>query len=158
MEYNIRPALPKDEESIAALLPSLAGFKVPDNRNPDDLWQGDAKLLAQALAGTVVNSHVIVAEDPSGHAVGVSLYSIKPELLSGASSVHLEALAVHHAHMRQGLGKKLIEATQKAALSKGANCMSLHVFSNNTRARALYQQCGFDEELIRCYMPLTLQS
>jgi len=155
MPYSIRPALSKDETALHALLPLLADFDVPQGRHPEDLWLGDAKMLVKALTGVAKDSHIIVAADDNDAPVGVSMYTLKPEMLSGNLSAHLEALAVDKNHMRQGLGKKLIDATCDAATALGATCMSLHVFSNNKRARALYQSCGFDEEVIRCYKPLT---
>jgi len=158
MEHLIRPANLKDEAALHALLPLLADFEVPANRQPEDLWLGDAKMLVKALTGVATDSHILVAVDNNDLPVGVSLYTLKPEMLSGELSVHLEALAVDKNHMRQGLGKKLIDATSEAAIKDGATCMSLHVFSNNKRARALYQSCGFSEELIRCYKPLLASS
>jgi len=152
--YTIRSAHLGDEQAINVLLPRLKDFAVPEHRNPDDLWRGDAELLLKALKGDAPDSHVIVAVDTEDKPVGVSLYTIKPELLSGAVSVHLEALAIAENHQRQGLAQRLIETTGVQAKEKGATCMSLHVFSNNERARALYKHCNFDEELIRCYKPL----
>lgn len=154
MQYSIRTATQQDSETLNEILPRLADFEVPAVRNPKDLWMGDARLMAKVLAGEVKNSHVVVAVDTDDTAVGVAIYTIKPELLSGDTSAHLEVLAVHEDHTRNGLGKKLIDTCSAEARQKGANCMSLHVFSNNTRARALYQSTGFDEELIRCYKPI----
>lgn len=110
--------------------------------------------MNKALAGSARDSHVLVAADKSDKAVALAMYTIKPELLSGVTSAHLEALAVHPDHVRQGLAKKLIDTCSADAKQKGATCMSLHVFNNNTRARALYKACGFDEELIRCFKTL----
>lgn len=154
MPYKIRPAAPADEAPIMALLPRLADFDVPHNRDAKDLWFGDSQLMKKSLAGQTDNTFVLVAADEEDTAIAVAMYTIKPELLSGAQSAHLEALAVNQDHARQGLAKQLIKICSDEALQKGATCMSLHVFANNNRARALYKSVGFDEELIRCYMPL----
>ncbi len=154
MQYSIRSAKQTDLSALNLILPRLADFDVPEIRNPKDLWSGDAKLMEKALTGEADNTFVIVAADPDDVAVGVAMYTIKPELLSGDTSAHLEVLAVHEEHSRQGLGKKLIDATSADATGKGATCMSLHVFSNNARAREVYKATGFDEELIRCFKPL----
>jgi len=154
MTYTIRAASKSDEAALSDLMPRLADFDVPSVRNPKDLWFGDSQLMNKVLAGNAENSHVLVAADTDDKPVALAMYTIKPELLSGASSAHLEAIAVHSDHARQGLGKKLIDASSAEAKQKGATCMSLHVFGNNTRARALYEACGFDEELIRCFKTL----
>ena len=154
MQYSIRSAEQSDLSALNLILPRLADFDVPTCRTPEDLWSGDAKLMAKVLAGEADNTYVIVAADADNVAVGVAMYTIKPELLSGATSAHLEVLAVHEEHTRQGLGKKLIDATAAEATRKGATCMSLHVFANNARAREVYKATGFDEELIRCFKSL----
>ena len=154
MPPTIRTATPEDENALLELLPRLADFDVPAVRDPKDLWFGDSLLMQKVLAGEADNSHVLVAADSDNKAIALAMYPIKPELLSSVSSAHLEALAVHPEHLRQGLAKKLIDVCATQSKQKGAECMSLHVFGNNTRARALYKICGFDEELIRCYKPL----
>ena len=156
MHYSLRSAKPDDTPALRDLLPRLAGFDVPKCRQPDDLWQGDARLMEKVLSGGANNSHVIVAADASDTPVGMAMYTIKPELLSGECSGHLEALVVHENHLRAGLGKRLIESVETDAAQHGATGLSLHVFSNNTRARSLYEACGFDEEIVRCYKPLAL--
>jgi len=154
MPDTIRAATPEDEAALLELMPRLADFEVPAVRDSKDLWFGDSRLMQKVLAGTAENSHVLVATDAENKAIAIAMYTIKPELLSSATSAHLEALAVHPQHLRQGLAKKLIDVCTTECRQKGAECMSLHVFGNNTRARALYKACGFDEELIRCYKPL----
>jgi len=155
MPYTIRSATQNDEAALLQLLPRLADFEVPNERDPKDLWFGDAELMKKALAGLVEASHVHVAADEQNNMpVALAMFSIRPEALSGATSAHLEAIAVHPDHARQGLAKKLIDVCSDDAKLKGATCMSLNVFANNSRARALYKVCGFDEELIRCYKPL----
>ena len=79
---------------------------------------------------------------------------MRSELLSGEPSAHLEVLVVNPDARRQGIGKRLIEATETAAKALGATSLTLHVFANNKRARSLYQACEFKEELLRCYKPI----
>lgn len=136
------------------LLPMLADFEVPDGRNPRDLWFEDSELMKKVLAGNNKNTKILVATNTVDDAIAIAMYTIKPELLSHSPSAHLEAIAVHPDHARNGIAKKLIDACSDGARQHGATCMSLHVFSNNTSARSLYEHCGFDEEIIRCYKTL----
>lgn len=154
MSYTIRTSLASDEEALMRLLPRLADFQVPEGRNPRDLWFEDSELMKKALAGKTQNTQVLVATDSSQNVIAIAMYTIKPELLSHSPSAHLEAIAVDPDHARQGIAKKLIDACSDGASKLGATCMSLHVFANNTRARSLYEHCGFDEEIIRCYKNL----
>jgi ribosomal protein S18 acetylase RimI-like enzyme len=49
----------------------------------------------------------------------------------------------------QGVGQKLMEAALAAADAKGLKRVQLHVFTTNTRAKALYEKMGFVEEGLR---------
>jgi len=154
MNYQFRNATQSDEEALMKMLPRLADFDVPAGRDSKDLWQGDAALMQKALKGETDKSFVIVAESSNATIAGVAIYTLRPELLSSEPSAHLEVLVVHEQHTRQGLGKQLIELTETDAATKGAKSLTLHVFGNNKRARALYEHCGFNEELLRCYKPI----
>ena len=154
MNYNIRAAIADDKTQAMALLPELADFTVPDYRNPDHLWQGDAKLLEQFFSGSTPDTEALVAVDADANLHGIAIYTMRSEMLSGESSAHLEVLAVGPNSRRSGIGQALINATEAAASARGAKSLTLHVFANNTRARAVYQSSGFTEELLRCYKAL----
>jgi len=154
MSFTIRNASSQDAEAMLALLPLLATFEVPAGRNPDDLWMGDREMLESWLAADAPDTFVQVAVDSDDAVVGLAMTTLREEMLSHAPSAHLEVLAVSDTIRRQGLGQSLIEHAQTEAKARGALSMTLHVFANNTRARGLYKKMGFDEELLRCYMPL----
>jgi len=154
MSFVIRDATTEDADAMNALLPLLATFEVPAGRNPDDLWMGDRAMLESWLKGEAPNTFTLVAVNDADTVVGVSIVTMREEMLSHDPSCHLEVLAVSDTVQRQGLGQRLIEASEKEAKVRGATSMTLHVFNNNTKARGAYKKCGFDEELIRCYKPI----
>ena len=145
---QIRPAETDDEAAIIALLPQLADFEVPENRNPDDLWQGDAAMVSAVLAGSKPDTflEVAVANDKL---LGVIMVTMREELMSHAPSAHLEAIVVHADARGTGLGRKLLAESEARAKAGGAQSLSLHVFARNERALTLYKAEGFDPELIR---------
>ena len=147
-EATIRPAMESDREGLLALIPSLADFDLPPTRNPDHLWQSDAKLVEKHLDGASDKTILLVA-DVDGDVAGLALTTLRPELLSEEPSAHLEALAVSEKARGLGLGRKLLQASNESAKEKGAETMTLHVFARNTRARGLYESEGFDGELMR---------
>ncbi len=144
----VRAATPTDIDGILELMPRLAMFELPDERDPKDLWRHDAEMAKRWAAGDAPNCRVHVA-DAEGRIVGLAMVTLRPELLSEAPSAHLEALAVEDGFEGQGLGRQLIEAAETGALAGGAASMTLHVFARNERARALYERSGFDGELLR---------
>lgn len=149
MSYQIRAARAAEAERILELLPRLAAFSIPERRTPEHLWQGDAELLLQWARGGAPQCLVLVATAGDEAILGVAMASLREELLSHAPSVHLEVLAVRGDAEGRGIGKALVSAIEQAARERGATSMTLHVFATNHRARAVYEQLGYDGELLR---------
>ncbi|MEO0615368.1 MAG: GNAT family N-acetyltransferase [Pseudomonadota bacterium] len=152
---TIRVARTDDGPALLDLMPGLADFPVPNDRNPDDLWRGDAKVLAQHLDGSRDDTLVLVAADEQDRPLGLALVTLRAELLSGAPSAHLEAIVIGPDARGQGAGRSLLEAVEHAAADRGARSITLHAFRKNERARKLYESAGYDAELIRYMKPLT---
>jgi len=148
MNFTIQPACAADADAVLELIPRLADFSVPVNRNPEDLWRGDAEVFRAWVAGERPDVEVLVAR-VEGKTVGVSMFSFRKEMLSGEPSAHLETLAISKDVEGYGIAKALMHDTEKLVIAKGARSITLHVFANNTRARALYERQGFDGELLR---------
>ena len=62
----------------------------------------------------------------------------------------MEVLAVSEQAEGNGVASRLLEMAEAETRKQQAFSLSLNVFSNNERARSLYQKFGFDEEMIRC--------
>jgi len=139
-DHEIRPAGLNDCDAIAKMLPELAAFDVPEGRNSSDLWEGDLATLHRWRDGQEPKVMVHVAQSESGAIEGFTMVRLREELMSHEPSSHLEAIVVAETARGTGLGKPK---------SAGALTMTLHVFGNNTRARAVYRKVGYDEELIR---------
>jgi len=148
MNTTIRPAGLDDVQAIADLLPELASFDVPERRNPKDLWQGDLATLHRWVAGREPNCMVHVAQSSTG-ITGFTIVSLREELLSHEPSAHLEAIVVAPSARGTGLGRALLDNAETIAKGQGALSITLHVFGNNTTARAVYRNQGYEEELIR---------
>jgi len=149
LSHLVREAREADVAAIQGLLPRLASFPIPSRREPEHLWRGDEALLLSWARGEVPTCLVHVAEDESGSIVGVTIVSLRGELLSGDPSAHLEVLAVSQGSEGRGIGTSLMAAAEAAAIERGATSMTLHVFASNERARLLYERLGYDGELMR---------
>lgn len=166
---TIRAAHPAELDALAALLPRLADFDVPQGRDPEDLWRGDLALLEAWARGTRDDLHVLAATLPApveGDAAaaaaaadsglpdgeilaGLAMIRLTPEPLSGAAAAHLDVLAVARRSEGRGVGLQLIRAAEAAAVARGATCMTLHVIDSNGRARRLYERAGYQAEVVR---------
>ena len=87
MTSSIRPATASDVDAMLALFPRLAAFPIPSERQPEDLWRGDAELLRRWAAGEAPQCLVLVAVDDADTVVGVALTQLREELIS-----HIPAL------------------------------------------------------------------
>ena len=152
MEHNIcyRSAQQSDLDSILQLLPHLSDFELPLRRVARHLWEGDAALLTSVLEQRSAVTFADVAVDSVGRIQGVIMVTLREELLSHAPSAHLETIVVAPAARGRGIGRSLLARAEYRAQELGAQSLTLHVFSNNRRARRLYQRGGYEEELLRC--------
>ncbi len=149
MQYEIRSATAADGDAMLALMPRLAEFDIPDSRDPEHLYRDDAALLREWIAGNTVDCLVQVSESVDGAILGLSLVRLRPEALSHEPSSHLEAIAVAKEAEGKGVAKALLAAAEGEAMLQGAQTMTLHVISTNTRARRFYERSGYDGEMIR---------
>ena len=152
-KVQIRNALPADGDAMLAMMPRLADFEVPAHRKAEDLWAGDAAMLRRWLAGDADQCLVQVAV-LADEIVGFTLTSLRPDPLSHEPSAHLEAIAVAPGSEGLGAGKALLQAAEDNARQHGAGAMTLHVISSNRRARAIYEHCGYRDEMLRYIKPL----
>ena len=123
--FTMRNAIRKDLPRILALLPLLADFNIPKNRNADDLWSADARLAADILSDKAASAFIDVAEDSDGDIAGVIMVSLREELLSHAPSAHLEAIVVSPNARGRGLGKRLMQHCEQRVRAMGARSLSL---------------------------------
>ena len=149
MRFTIREARPGDAEAIRELLPRLSSFRVPPRRDPEELWRGDERILDGWLAGSEPDCRIRVAVDGDESLVGAVMLRLRPELLSGRPSAHLEVVVLAERAEGHGVGKALMEEAERVAREHGALTLTLTVFAVNTRARRLYEAMGYDGELIR---------
>jgi ribosomal protein S18 acetylase RimI-like enzyme len=150
-DIRIRSARASDRAALVALLPQLADFDIPIQREPSHLWESDAELLEAVLTGEAPKSFVDVAEtlDRVPQIIGFVLVSMRDEMLSHRPSAHLEAIVVRPDARGRGFGRQLMVHTEQEVRRRGAESLTLHVFSQNHRALSLYEARGFDSELIR---------
>lgn len=148
--FDIRRAAAGDRDAMLALLPRLASFDLPDRRRPQDLWQGDEKLMRKALDGQAPECYIQVAIEGGSDLLGLAMYTLRAEILTHEPSAHLETLVVSEHAQGRGVGSALLRSAETHAFELGARSMSLHVFGVNDRARAVYARAGYDGELIRC--------
>jgi len=85
---------------------------------------------------------VLVAEF-AGTVAGYIAIRPPTELEASRHVRHVNGLAVDPALQGRGVGRALLEAAAAEAARRGARRLTLRVLAPNTRARRLYESCGF---------------
>jgi ribosomal protein S18 acetylase RimI-like enzyme len=67
---------------------------------------------------------------------------------------YISDLVVTADYRGQGLGRLLLQRAEDYALSLGATLLSLGVLAENTQARKLYNDYGFQEKQVEMFKPL----
>lgn len=130
---SIRPATPADDADLRRIdvdtwSPAITPAPAPADDSPffSDSSRPDDVLVAEV----------------GGRVAGYALVHQVVDLPSHAHVLEL-GIAVAPDHQGTGLGRALLEAAVESARSRGARKLSLRVLGGNTRARRLYQSCGF---------------
>jgi GNAT superfamily N-acetyltransferase len=125
-----------DEADAAAIAQLLHDF----NSEYEDYTPGVPALterLGELLGENEVT--VLLAGDPP---TGFALFRLRPSLWAKATDAYLEELYVGPAQRRQGIGRRLLEASIETARAAGANHFELTTGETDKEARALYESRG----------------
>ena len=145
---TIRPAVAADEPVLIALTTRLAEFSVPAWRTPREIAEADHRILLDALHHPTDDTAILVAEEPAGAPAGYVFVSTKTDYFTHARHAHVEVLAVDPRIERRGVGRSLLAAAERWAEQRGDPHITLNVFWQNTRARAVYDALGYEPETI----------
>ena len=147
---SIRTAIDTDEPFLIALTIRLAEFPVPPWRTPLEIAEADRQILLAALHHPSADTVILVAEEPPGAPAGYVFVSTKTDYFTHARHAHVEVLAVDPRVERRGVGRALIAAAEQWASSRGDRHITLNVFWQNSRARAMYDALGYQPEIVHC--------
>ncbi len=114
-------------------------------------WEGEyrhfRKLYAEHFeafrAGTAL---IYVAETRAGVMIGqifIQLYSRNKEAADGIHRAYLFSFRIKPSHRSMGLGTYMLRFVEDQLLMRGYTTIRLNVAQDNTRARALYERCGY---------------
>ena len=130
----VRPASRDDSHDIATLLGQL-GYPTDSVAVMTRLGRVEATGLDQ----------VLVAEEQE-QIVGVAALHIIPALIHQQGPLaQITAIVVNEQRLREGIGRKLLEAAEE--LARNAGCYAIELSSNvqRTEAHAFYQTLGYTQ-------------
>ena len=153
LSLAIRPALEADRAAILCLSDRLAAFG-PTTRPASDIAQRERRALEDALAGRPAGSILLVADHENLGLLGVVLLERRRDYFTNDEHGHVSILAVAPQAEGQGVGRALLAAAEDWGRAEGFRRLTLAVFTENLRARELYQRQGWRPELETYYKNL----
>jgi ribosomal protein S18 acetylase RimI-like enzyme len=140
-----------DASDVAAVLGLLAELLDEMERpSTDDLAEAHDRVLAAVRSP---DRHMLLAED-CGAVVGLVSFTTRGTLAHDELSGHIDELIVTTPRRRQGIGALLLGAAAARCRALGCEELEVSTEKTNTRARAFYRRCGFDEEAVLLEMAL----
>jgi len=153
-QLSIRPAVPSDASAIRTLAERLPAFG-PSTRSAAEIVQRERAALAAALSRPTEGSALLVAEHGSRGVVGVVLLDSRRDYFTDEAHGHVAILAVAHDVEGQGVGRALLKAADDWGRGRGFAKLTLAVFTDNRRAKEVYERQGWRQELETWYKPLS---
>jgi ribosomal protein S18 acetylase RimI-like enzyme len=142
----VRPAVLADKPAILALADRLAAFGLT-SRSASEVTTREREALAEALERAPSSSDVLVAGDGQRGVVGVLLMETRTDYFTREAHGHVSILAVAREAEGRGIGGALLDEAERWAARKGFRRLTLSVFTENLRAKALYARHGWEPEL-----------
>ncbi|MCC3160833.1 GNAT family N-acetyltransferase [Hymenobacter sp. 15J16-1T3B] len=144
---HIRPATPADEAFIRAVMPRLVEFGPPAWRDPAQLTATDVAVLLESVRAPTPQRQVLVAER-HGRPLGLLHLTVLTDFYQQQHG-HVADLAVAAEAEGQGIGRALLSYAESWARALGFPWLTLSVFAQNERARAVYERAGFEQDIVK---------
>ena len=138
MEIIIREAQSGDAPVIAAIIRETAD----EDNEPTPVTEAYVKeYIASPGSG-------ILLADAQGHAAGLLIYSIRPDLFHAAPSCLIELLPVRKDMRGRGAGSALVKALLARTAALGCAEVSVSTMPDNAGAIRFYRRHGLTEEAV----------
>ena len=148
-EIHVRLAQADDDAFILSLVERFVEFDLPPWRTRRDCANGIHRDIARHLAEQPAGSFLFVAENDDGELVGFLHLQKSMDFFTQHWNCHISDIAVPKEIDSKGVGRALLEFTDNWAHEHDCHLITLSAFPGNARALALYESCGFGEDLIR---------
>jgi ribosomal protein S18 acetylase RimI-like enzyme len=149
-DMRIRPAAPTDKAFILDLARRLTEFGTVPGRDTTQMVARDRQVLATVLEQPPADTALFIAEDADGNPAGFMHLTTDNDYYSDSTTGHIADVVVVPGADGRGIGSALIAFAEVWARERGFAMLTLNVFTENRRARRLYEKAGFQEEWIRC--------
>lgn len=151
---HIRPAIADDTDFILSLLPRFVAFELPRGRRKRETLAAIRTDIERALREAGPGDHFFIAANGKETRTGFLHLQVQRDFFSGARACHVADLAVVPGQEGHGIGSALLAHAEQWARTHRCKLLTLSVFPDNVRARALYERSGFAFDLLRMAKPV----
>lgn len=134
---SVRAASSADSAAIAGLVGEYWAFEKIDGFDEARVRHSLETLLADEALGTAWIAQV--GERTVGYLVAVYAFSLE----HGGMTAEIDELFLLPGYREAGLGRRLLEAAERAFRDAGCTGVWLEIGSRNTSARRFYERLGF---------------
>jgi ribosomal protein S18 acetylase RimI-like enzyme len=145
----VRRGVPEDREFVLAVAARLAELGPPAWLPPEQIVAREARTLRDNFEQAAPGAALLVAAGADGSRLGFVFLETKEDYFSGESHGHIGMLAVAPAAEGRGVGRLLMDAAERWAQDRGFGKLTLNVFEDNRRARAVYEHLDYRAETVR---------
>ena len=146
---RVREATAADAEFILSLVPRLVEFGPPPWRDPVDMTSTDLRIVADKIATAPEGTAMYIAFSGTGERLGYIHLEPGTDYYHPAERGHVADLVVAPAGEGRGVATALMAEAELWARSRGYTSISLTVFAQNTRAKALYERLGYGPDMTK---------
>lgn len=154
MAIHLRPFSPPDTGFIESLIPRFSEFDLPTWRTRNEIDKASLASLKKAMETPEPGSAIFIAEDEMGKRAGFLHIQIQTDYFNSKKIAYISDIAVDSFFEGQGIGRILLDKAEDWAREQDCSLLTLYVFSDNSRARKVYEKLGFKEEVTKYVKPL----
>jgi ribosomal protein S18 acetylase RimI-like enzyme len=150
MQYRIRLCVTTDREAITGLVKRLSDFDMPGWRIAEQVDETNIAMVNRAMDENDPSEAILVAEhEGDGKVVGFIRLQTQTDYFSKSKQGYIANIAVAEEYEGQGIGREFMMAAEIWAREKGYDQLTLHVFVENERARQVYENNGYHQDVIK---------
>jgi len=146
---RVREATEADNDFILSLVPRLAEFGPPPWRDAADMTAIDVRVVSDKFTAMPDGTAMFVAEDDTGERLGYIHLEPGTDYYDPIEHGHVADLVVAAAGEGRGVARALMAEAEAWAKRRGYHSLSLTVFAQNERARALYERLGYGQDMMK---------
>ncbi len=147
---RIRAARAEDAAWLLPMSSRLHDFGPPPFRPRDQMDRAVAADIGASLGSADPSVAVLVVEEEgSGRPLGFAHIKIFTDYFTAEPHGHVSDLVVAAGAEGRGVGTALMEAAADWSRARGHRLLTLNVFDENRRARALYDRLGYLPDTLR---------